>query len=81
MHLVTCCDLLNAPVASKRFKRYANASHSNYADVSFWYSRYPMRSLNLQNYPVDAGYRGTSIFKLMKQYGYTTGYISSQNEL
>jgi arylsulfatase A-like enzyme len=62
-------------------KAYATASHSNYADVAFWYSRYPMRSLNLQYYPTDAGYRGTSIFKLMKQHGYTTGYISSQNEL
>ena len=62
-------------------KAYATASHSNYADVAFWYSRYPMRSLNLQHYPTDAGYRGTSIFKLMKEHGYTTGYISSQNEL
>ncbi len=62
-------------------KAYATASHSNYADVAFWYSRYPMRSLNLQSYPTDAGYRGTSIFKLMKEHGYTTGYISSQNEL
>lgn len=62
-------------------KAYATASHSNYADVAFWYSRHPMRSLGLQTYPKDGAYRGTSIFKLMKQNGYTTGYISSQNEL
>ncbi len=62
-------------------KAYATASHSNYADVAFWYSRYPMRSLGLQLYLPEADYRGTSLFKLMKQYGYATGYISSQNEL
>ncbi len=62
-------------------KAYATASHSNYADVAFWYSRYPMRSLNLQRYHVGAPYRGVSLFSVMKQHGYQTAYISSQNEL
>ena len=62
-------------------KAYATASHSNYADVAFWFSRYPMRSLSLQEYRRKSPARGMSVFEVMKRHGYATGYISSQNEL
>ncbi len=62
-------------------KAYATASHSNYADVAFWYSRYQMRSLRLQGYQENAPYRGLSLFRVLSAHGYRTGYISSQNEL
>lgn len=62
-------------------KAYATASHSNYADVAFWYSRYPMRSLGLQTFEADAPERGLSLFAAFRRHHYETAYISSQNEL
>jgi arylsulfatase A-like enzyme len=61
-------------------KAYATASHSNYADVAFWYSRYPMRTLDLQTYQTGSPQRGTSLFSIVRMHGYATAYISSQNE-
>lgn len=61
-------------------RAYATASHSNLTDLAFWYSQYPLRSHNKENYPVDAAWRGTSLFGAFKNAGYTTAYISSQNE-
>lgn len=62
-------------------KSYATASHSNYADLAFWYSQYPLRTWSLQKYPRDAEWKGESVFTTFKMNGYKTAYISSQNEL
>ncbi|MCP3867201.1 MAG: sulfatase-like hydrolase/transferase [Gammaproteobacteria bacterium] len=61
-------------------KAYATASHSNYADLAFWYSQYPLRSAGLQRYPRGAAWRGDSLFSAFKAHDYRTAYISSQNE-
>ena len=59
---------------------YATASHSNYADLAFWYSQFPLRKMGLQSYPKDAAWRGDSLFSAFKAHEYATAYISSQNE-
>jgi arylsulfatase A-like enzyme len=59
---------------------YATASHSNLTDLAFWYAQYPLRTPSKETYPADADWRGVSLFDLFKQGGYTTAYISSQNE-
>lgn len=59
---------------------YATASHSNLTDLAFWYSQYPLRGAGKESYPVDAPWRGTSLFQVFKDSGYATAYISSQNE-
>ncbi|MCK5878580.1 MAG: sulfatase-like hydrolase/transferase, partial [Holophagae bacterium] len=61
-------------------KAYATASHSNYADISVWYSQYPLRGGKSDRYTLSDPWRGTSIFKVFHQLGYKTAYISSQNE-
>lgn len=63
-------------------KAYATASHSNYADLAFWYAQYPLRSVNFfwTGYPRDAAWRGPSLFSVAKQHGFATAYISSQDE-
>lgn len=61
-------------------RAYASASHSNFTDLAFWYSRYPLKSRGKEGFPVDAPWRGTSLFGVFKQAGYATAYISSQNE-
>ena len=61
-------------------KAYATASHSDYEDLSFWYSRYPFRAYQRMGYPRDADWRGLSVFEYFKHYGYSTAYFSSQNE-
>lgn len=60
---------------------YATASHSNLTDLAFWYGQYPLRGPGFETYPVDAAWRGTSMFKAFHDVGYSTAYISSQNEL
>jgi arylsulfatase A-like enzyme len=62
-------------------RAYATASHSNLSDLAFWYSQYPLRGPENRGYPADADWRGESLFDIFKGAGYTTGYISSQNEL
>lgn len=61
-------------------KAYAPATHSDFADIAIWYSRYALYS-RLPGYPVNAPWRGKSAFEYFKASGYDTGYISSQNEL
>ncbi len=61
-------------------RAYATSSHSDYEDLSFWYSRYPLRADHRLGYPVDAPWRGLSVFEVFKAHGYSTAYFSSQNE-
>jgi len=61
-------------------RAYATASHSNLTDLAFWYAQYPLRGAGKETYPMDAPWRGTSLFGAFKQAGYNTAYISSQNE-
>ncbi|MES9925588.1 MAG: sulfatase-like hydrolase/transferase [Candidatus Thiodiazotropha endolucinida] len=61
-------------------RAYASASHSDYADLAFWYSRYPLRTQKRQTYPKNAEWKGKSIFTILKEHDYETAYISSQNE-
>lgn len=59
---------------------YATASHSNLTDLAFWYSQYPYRGQGFETYKPTDAWRGTSMFDAFKASGYTSGYISSQNE-
>lgn len=61
-------------------RAYATSSHSDFEDLSFWYSRYPLRADHRLGYPVNAEWRGNSVFEYFKQRGYSTAYYSSQNE-
>lgn len=61
-------------------RAYAVSSHSNYADVSFWYSQFPLRAPKFYFYSQDSPHRGTSVFEVFKALNYQTAYISSQNE-
>jgi len=61
-------------------KAYATATHSDYADLAFWYSRYPLRAQTRLGYPVNAPWRGVSVFEYFKLHRYDTAYFSSQNE-
>jgi arylsulfatase A-like enzyme len=63
------------------FKRaYAAASHTNYANLCFWYSQFSLKSQKKFIYSENSLRRGTSIFEVFKSLGYQTAYISSQNE-
>lgn len=61
-------------------RAYATASHSDYEDLAFWYSRYPLRADSRLGYPPDAPWRGLSVFEYFQLHGYSTAYFSSQNE-
>lgn len=63
-------------------KAYATASHSNYADLAFWYSRYPLHNLDFfwSGFPRDAPWRGESLFSAAKKNHFATAYVSSQDE-
>jgi arylsulfatase A-like enzyme len=61
-------------------KAYATSSHSDFADLAFWYSRYPLRADRRLGYPVNAPWRGISAFEYFKLHGYGTAYFSSQDE-
>lgn len=61
-------------------RAYAVSSHSNLSDLAFWYAQYPLRGQGRESYPVDAPWRGVSMFRAFKDAGYHTAYISSQNE-
>jgi arylsulfatase A-like enzyme len=61
-------------------KSYITSSHSNYSDLSIWYSRYPLRANYREPYSEESVSRGVSIFEYFNGLGYKTGYISSQNE-
>jgi len=61
-------------------RAYTTSSHSDYADLAFWYSRYPLRADRRKGYPKDAPWRGISAFEYFKLHDYSTAYFSSQNE-
>ena len=61
-------------------KSYITSPHSNYSDLSIWYSRYPLRANYSEPYSEESVSRGLSIFEYFNNLGYKTGYISSQNE-
>jgi arylsulfatase A-like enzyme len=61
-------------------KSYAVSSHSDYADLSLWYSNYPLRSSKRTKYKKNSLFRRISIFQVFKDLNYETAYISSQNE-
>lgn len=61
-------------------RAYAVSSHSNLSDLAFWYGQYPLRGHGIEGFPVDAPWRGTSLFRAFKDAGYQTAYVSSQNE-
>lgn len=61
-------------------KAYAPASHSDYSDLSIWYSRYPLLSGARTVWRAEDPRRGVSAFGVFKALGYFTAYISSQNE-
>lgn len=61
-------------------RAYASASHSDYTDLSVWYSRYPIYAEHRLGYPVGAPWRGTSAFEVFRMNGYRTAYFSSQDE-
>ncbi|MCK4654141.1 MAG: sulfatase-like hydrolase/transferase [Candidatus Cloacimonetes bacterium] len=61
-------------------KSYAASSHSDYADLSLWYSKYPLRSSKRTKYKKNSHFRKTSIFQVFKNLNYETAYISSHNE-
>ena len=61
-------------------KTYAVSSHSNYADASFWFCQFPLRSQGIYVYRKDTHDKGMSVFDVFKRIGYQTAYITSQNE-
>lgn len=61
-------------------RSYAASSHSDYADLALWYSRYPLRSSKRTKYMKNSLLRRTSIFQVFKNLNYETAYISSHNE-
>ena len=61
-------------------KAYAPATHSDFSDISIWYSRHALYADRRLGYPEGAAWRGTSAFEYFKASGYRTGYFSSQNE-
>jgi len=61
-------------------KAYATSTHSDYADLAFWYSRYPLRAETRHGYPANAPWRGLSVFEYFKLHRYDTAYFSSQDE-
>jgi arylsulfatase A-like enzyme len=66
--------------ASLRFSMYAQASHSNYADPAVLSSHYPLRDPRHHEYPKSPPYPRVLVFDVLKQLGYRTGLVSSQNE-
>lgn len=59
---------------------YAQASHSNYADLCLLSSHYPLRSERAHVYPKNPTYPRVLIYDLLKALGWHTAVVSSQNE-
>ena len=59
---------------------YIQASHSNYADLVPLSSHYPMRSLQMYEYPENPPYPRVLVYDVLKALGYKTAIFSSQNE-
>jgi arylsulfatase A-like enzyme len=66
--------------SSLRFSMYAQASHSNYADPAVLSSHYPLRDPRHHEYTKSPPYPRVLLFDVLKQLGYRTGLVSSQNE-
>jgi len=61
-------------------RSYASASHSNYSNPAFWFSQYPMRSRQASTLRRSDPWPRKSVFTALKDLGYSTAYVSSQNE-
>jgi len=60
---------------------YAQASHSNYADLCPLSGHYPLRSTEVHLYPKNPSYPRVPIYDLLDSLGWHTAVISSQNEI
>lgn len=66
---------------SLRFHRtYAQASHSDYADLCPLGSQYPLREVSHHYYPRVLPYPRVLLHDLLEPLGYRTAVVSSQNE-
>jgi phosphoglycerol transferase MdoB-like AlkP superfamily enzyme len=61
-------------------ENYATSTHSNYVDLVPLSSHYPLRSPQTHDYPQNPTYPRVLIYDVLKQFGYHTAVISSQNE-
>jgi arylsulfatase A-like enzyme len=61
-------------------RAYSQSTHSDYSDTCLVSSLYPLRSLRHHYYSPSDPWPKTLIYDLLKNYGYTTAIISSQNE-
>ncbi len=61
-------------------RNYAQASHSNYADLAPLTSRYPLYAEGYYYYPQQASYPRLLIYDILHAIGYRTAIFSSQNE-
>lgn len=61
-------------------RHYATASHSNYSDLSPLSSHFPLRGKDTHIYPANPSYPRVLIYDILKQFGYRTSIVSSQNE-
>lgn len=61
-------------------RHYTTSSHSNYSDLSALSSHFPLRSPNTHIYPANPTYPRVLIYDILKELGYRTSIVSSQNE-
>lgn len=59
---------------------YSESSHSNYADIGPFSSRYPLYNSRTYYYPKKIPFPYVMLYDLLKTLGYATAIISSQNE-
>lgn len=59
---------------------YTQSSHSSYSDICPLSSHYPLRSVYTHYYPKNPSYPRVLIYDILKQLGYRTAIVSSQNE-
>lgn len=59
---------------------WAQASHSNYADIASLSGQYPLRTTNIHFYPKKPNYPKALPYDRLRPYGYKVGLFSSQNE-
>jgi arylsulfatase A-like enzyme len=78
----TVMPTVESIAASGRFysRHWAQASHSNYADLAPLSSQYPLRGERTHVYPRDPPYPRVLIYDVLKGLGYATAIVSSQNE-
>lgn len=61
-------------------RHYTTSSHSNYSDLSPLSSHSPLRGKDTHVYPANPRYPRVLIYDILKQLGYRTSIVSSQNE-